>query len=120
MLVAAHQGRLDTPDKTGATGRVHLMGLLERESLPAAQRERHERELDGPPFPEPLGYLWERFETLNGMRSRSEDGPAAFTPEMLLAADTLFDWHLTPMEVEGLRRLDVAYRHPEPFLEEAE
>jgi hypothetical protein len=120
MLVAAHQGRLDTPDKTGVSGRAALCGLLEREALPAAQRARLEAELDGLPFPEPMAYLWDRFETLNGMRTVTEHGPVGFTPEMLRAADQLFGWALSPMEVEALRRLDVAYRHPEPFLKEAD
>ena len=70
------------------------------------------------PFPEALRYLWERFLVLHGMRAQALHGLAPFTPEMLYAADRLFRWRLAPIEVEGLRVLDVAWRHPEALHDE--
>jgi hypothetical protein len=66
--------------------------------------------LDGPEFPEPLTYLFERFNMLNGMRGEGMSGPGAFTPDFIKAADDLFDWGLQPHEVEALAQLDLTWR----------
>jgi hypothetical protein len=116
MQYAAHQARLSIPDRNGVPQRAHLEGLLD--NIYYKGRTAIERALAGPEFPEALRYLWDRFLVLHGMRAQAVQGLAPFTPEMLYAADRLFRWRLSPIEVEGLRALDVVTRHPESLKDE--
>lgn len=109
MQFAAHVATLAKPDEKGVPARVHLEGLAKRgHASPDVLRE-----LEGPPFPEALDYLWERFQRLNRMRPESAHGLGALTPPVILAANQLFDWELEPHEVEALADLDLVTRHPE-------
>jgi hypothetical protein len=116
MRHAAHQSRLMTPDSSGVTQRAHVDGLLARFRMSGDTKREAEQLaiLDGP-VPDPpvaLEYLWERFGVLNGMRHEGTHGLAPFTPESIAAANALFRWQLTPLEVDGLRLLDLAWRNP--------
>lgn len=117
MRVAAHESRLRTPPpgaKDGVPQRVYLEGLVKRRAYIGEVRYAAAMaDLRGPERPEALDYLWERFATLDGMRHEGTHGPAPFTPESIAAANVLFCWQLEPYEVEALRMLDVASRHPE-------
>lgn len=115
MRVAAHDARLDAPptgSKDGIAQRVHLQGLVKRGPLHPHYAWAL-RELMGPEIPEAVEYLWDRFQILNGMRHEGVHGPAPFTPETIYAANELFCWQLEPQEVDALRLLDLASRHPE-------
>lgn len=115
MRHCAHAARLATPDKSGTAQRVHLEGLLAR-GVDMLGEEKYATllaQLEGPERPECLEYLWEQFSVLNGMRAEGMHGLAPFSPESIAAANRLFRWQLTPIEVDGLRQLDLAWRHPE-------
>jgi hypothetical protein len=122
MRYVAHHAWLDAPAegaKEGASQRVHLEGLVRRGIEQGKPRPDLVTKLEGPEpeHPEALDYLYNRFRTLHGMRGQSVHGLAPFTPEAILAANALFDWELTPIEVDGLRSLDLAYRHPASVLD---
>lgn len=108
MVYAAHVATLNQPDEKGVVARVHLEGLVRR----GKASEEVLRDLEGPPFPEALDYLWARFQRLHQMRPESANGLGALTPPVILAANQLFDWELAPHEVEALADLDIATRFP--------
>lgn len=64
-------------------------------------------------MPDALAYLWARFGVLDGMRTFHMSGPNPITPEAIRAATGLYGWTLSPLEVDALRMLDMAVRHPE-------
>lgn len=113
MLFAAHVATLNQPDEKGVPQRVHLEGLVRR----GVASEAVMQELEGPPFPDALDYLWTRFQRLHAMRPEAAHGLGALTPPVILAADTLFQWNLEPHEVEAIADLDVVTRHPETMKE---
>lgn len=71
-------------------------------------------------MPDALAYLWERFGVLDGMRTFHMSGPNPLTPDAIRAAAELYRWTLSPLEVDALRMLDVAVRHPEAGAEDEE
>lgn len=107
MLYAAHEAELNAPTEDGATVRAYL------ESRAATGKQDAIDKLAGPERPIALEYLWERFQTLDAMRAEGMNGRAPLTADAIDAANRLFQWHLTPLEVDGLCRLDGATRHPE-------
>lgn len=109
MAYAAHVAVLARPDEKGVTARAHLVGLVRRGVASAAVLS----DLDGPPFPEVLRELWDRFQRLHGMRPEATHGLGAITPPAILAANELFHWELEPYEVEAIADLDTVTRHPE-------
>lgn len=111
MAYAAHTAMLNQPDEKGVTQRVHLMGLVRR----GVASEQVRRDLEGPPFPESLDYLWEQFQRLHRMRPEAMNGMAALTPPIILAANQLFGWDLEPYEVEAISDIDLVTRFPASF-----
>lgn len=65
---AEHDFKLSIPDKDGITEREHLE-TVER------QIGRKPLGLEGPPFPEPLEYVWSAFLSLNNARGTGFSGP---------------------------------------------
>lgn len=80
---------------------------------PGPKGEAARARLDGPEVPDALVYLWERFVVLDAMRTHGMAGPNPVTPAAIRAAAALYDWTLTPLEVDAIRVLDGAIRHPD-------
>lgn len=95
------EGQLRRAELLGRTDEEALAGLAGPEVLEDVEAGAHV-----------LAYLWGYLLTLDGMRAEGFSGAAAFTPEMIEAADRLFRWDLQPYEVRALRTLDLNLRHP--------
>lgn len=66
--------------------------------------------LDGPPFPDTLGYLHQWFGELSNARGMGFTGPAAITYQDVDAWARLTDQHPAPHEVAALFAIDAAWR----------
>lgn len=74
------------------------------------QGRKSRAELDGPPCPEGLAYLWEWFLDLSRTRQIGDFGVQAITYTELAAWSGLRDYRLAPHEVDALLELDTAVR----------
>lgn len=106
MAYAAHLTMLSQPDEKGHAQRAHLEGLVRRGVATAAQR----RMLDGPPFPEALGYLWEWHGELARTRSAGMNGVDPLSYPTIDAWARLTERAPLPDEVDALLRLDAVTR----------
>jgi hypothetical protein len=68
--------------------------------------------LEGPPFPDALGGVWDIFQRLDAMRAVGFNGPERFTPTHIADGARLFGWTLEPHEVEALVALDLVTLYP--------
>jgi hypothetical protein len=68
--------------------------------------------LEGPPFPDALGYLWGWFERLDRMRGVAMHGPERITAGMIRDAAALYGWDVAPHDVDGLMVLDIVTLYP--------
>jgi hypothetical protein len=96
------QAKLAKTGEDGVSQRDHWEAAAKRGSAAAIAA------LKAPPFPEDLRQLWGCFQTLSGMRSMGMAGPARISALDIYAANALFGWHLVPVEVEAITRLDIA------------
>lgn len=90
----------------GKTVRWHLRVLANRGD--AGSRAQ----LEGPPVPEGLAYLWDWFWELDAGRAEGFTGPAAFSYQELDAWARLTGRQPSPHEVQALMSIDLAVRHP--------
>lgn len=104
MLAVAHDARASRPTKDGSTQRAHWQAAAQRGSRVAQQA------LEGPPFPESLGYLYDWFVALSAARREGLNGPAALTHQDIAAWASLMDERPAPHEVEALLLLDLTWR----------
>lgn len=111
MDYARHEGRMRQPVE-GSTGsqREHLAALVERMNSPAHARLL--KELDGPPFPEDLGYLWVWVMELDRARRVGPHGLEGFSYQEIEAWARLTDRDPQPHEIAALLDLDAVLRFP--------
>jgi hypothetical protein len=102
------------------SNRSHLEGKVKRMLQTYGEHSEQYRKaveemgaVEGPEPPEALAYLWQMFQTLDGMRGVGPNGLLGFTPESIKAADSLLDWRLEPREVLALHQLDMVMRFPD-------
>lgn len=107
MCAAAHDARLRQPAKDGKAQRVHLEAAAARGSASAIAL------LDGPEFPDELGYLWGWFQELDRTRSYGMNGAEALTYPAIDAWARLTGRSPDALEVDALILLDLIARHPE-------
>lgn len=67
------------------------------------------RELDGPPFPPELHYVWSDFLRLSKRRPKTMNGPDYIPYESIEAFKTAADLDVVPEAVEIIERLDDVY-----------
>lgn len=112
MAYAAHVATLaQRPDDKGFDQRAHLAGLVKRGQATEAQR----RMLDGPDFPEAVGYLWDWHSELARTRTVGMNGVDPLTYPTIDAWARLTDRSPLPDEVEALLDLDAVTRNPDAF-----
>lgn len=92
----------------GATQRDHLLAAAKRGHLEAIKA------LDGPYFPEVVGYLYAWFMQLNNGRRIGVNGPERITYADIYAWSVLTGNNPQPQEVEALMQVDAAYLYPGP------
>jgi hypothetical protein len=82
-----------------------------REHLQAVEKQTRHRpaELDVPPLPEEITYLWIWFLQLHRRRPYSQFGPGPITYSELLAWTTLRGIRLLQFEIDGIEALDAAF-----------
>jgi hypothetical protein len=108
MDYARHQAEMMRPGPDGVPNAEHWSEAARRGNAVARAK------LDGPPFPDALGYLWQWAMELQG---RSGVGMAGLNP---LSYGTIMDWatltdqYPEPHEIEALLILDAVMRAPEP------
>ena len=94
-----------TLQEDGHSTRDHLQALVR------AGRKRPE-ELDGPQFPDEIGYLWDWFGELDRTRDLGPHGPRALSYMEVDAWARLTGRSPMPHEVDALMVLDGAMRAP--------
>lgn len=82
--------------------------MLER-ARTAERREELERELDLPPLPWCLVYLWSQFIRLSNRRGSNGFGPSLLTYTEIEAFQRLSGFHFTPWEIEMIEVIDQSY-----------
>lgn len=98
--------------KDGLTEGHHLQLLADKGHKVAIEA------LEGPEFPDALGYLWDWFLELDYARSTTAmEGAGPVTYEQVDAWCRLTDRHPEPFEVRALFVLDIAIRFPPKLLE---
>tara|TARA_R110000868_G_scaffold150541_11_gene373805 strand:+ start:460 stop:777 length:318 start_codon:yes stop_codon:yes gene_type:complete len=90
------------------TLRDRLEGLLTRTRSAEKQAELEE-ELEVPPFPDGVGYLWEWFMDLSRSRPSTGFGPAGITYSEIQAWAALKRVNVAAWEVDILRALDAVF-----------
>lgn len=101
---ARHQFELDVPDKGGTPAREHLAGALKR-ARTEERRRALAAELAGPPFPQPLRYLWLMWvEVADGLESGGWGVPVV-TWQSLDAWSRLTGVTIAPCEALALVRI---------------
>lgn len=103
VLWAEHQFKLNKPDQNG---------IPEREHLEQVERQTGYRPppLEPPvEFPDPLVHIWSAFCDLNAARSMGFSAPNPITYTELKAYMELTGTPLSPVDVDAIKRLDVAY-----------
>lgn len=104
MVWARHQFELDICDSNGFSSREHLVGALKR-ARTEVRRQLIAAELAGPPFPQPLEYLWLLFvEIADGLEANGWVPPVV-TWQSLAAWSQLTGISLQPTEALALVRL---------------
>lgn len=107
MTYAAWEARMSTPDKSGSTPRDSWRVLARKGRADALAM------LEGPPFPDALGYLWGWCLELRRGLGVGMEGLASLTWPALDAWCRLTRRDPAPHEVDALFDLDRVLRHPE-------
>lgn len=100
---------LGAPNKDGATPRQIFGGLIERTKRPESLAE-YEAELECPPFPEPLGYIWVVFNRLSARRGSNGFSLNPISWPDIDAFMRLSGFRLVPWEIQMVEELDDLYR----------
>jgi len=107
MQFAAWDARMSTPDKSGSTPRDSWRALAKRGRLDAYTH------LDGPAFPDSLGYLWEWSRDLRRGTGTDMNGKAPLSWIVLDAWARHSGNAPAPHEIDALFSLDAVMRHPD-------
>lgn len=103
---------MQAPARTGGATRAHLEDAA-RQGNAAAIAALQSAE-NSAVLPEPLEYLWERFEILDRLRGEGMHGPQPFTSQHIAATALLYGWPpFTRAELDALTVMDAVWRHPE-------
>ena len=86
----------------------HIEGLLDRAKTPE-RREKLEAELDLPPLPWCLVYLWNRFNRLSNRRGSNGFGPSLLSYTEIEAFQVLTGFRFTSWEIEMIEMLDLEF-----------
>ena len=102
MDYAEHQFKLVKPDKDGHTQKAHLEQLQKQmgKKLP---------ELEGPPFPSEVGFIWEAFLQLNDSRTMGTASANPIPYEAIKAFMEITYTVLSPRDIAVIKDLDKLY-----------
>ncbi len=103
IAYAEHQAKLGARQEDGSTWGEHLEKLVKMGRKPQS-------ELDGPPLPRELGYLWEWFGELQRTRQMHQHGMQALTYGEIAAWAELTGREPLPHEVTTLLDVDMTIR----------
>ena len=104
IAFAERHFELNTADHEGVTHRQRIEGLMKRAS--PQKLASYEAELEMPPFPQALDYLWQAFWRLRARVNASGFGVGRITWPDIDAFCRHSRLSLAPWEVEILERLD--------------
>jgi hypothetical protein len=110
LAYARHEARMrESVEGTRHSVRAHLKAAADRGSVTAAE------ELAGPELPEALGYLWDWFSELDGVRTFNgmNGHPEPITYQAIDAWSRLTGRGPTPEEVQALVLIDGVYLNPQ-------
>lgn len=107
----AHEGRMRELQDGGKPARVHMENLVR-------QGRKTQDELDGPPVPDALEYLYRWLMELDRARDFGMSGPKLFTYPQVESWARLTGRDPEPHEVEALMHLGTVLLHPPPVEQE--
>lgn len=94
---ARHEFWLNSTDRQGVTVSDHYLQL------------GREADLEGPDFPDVVGYLWDYFMELHAARPVGAMGAGPLTFEGIKAWSDLTHRELSPWEVKALKDIDAIW-----------
>lgn len=100
--------RLAQPDEGGLSHRETLEGLAERTKRPE-KRAEYEAQLQTPPLPAALAYLWTAYLRIRRRKGGSGFGPSPIDGGDVESYERRFRFRFTPWEHEMIDALDDAY-----------
>lgn len=109
LAFAAHESRMRQP--AGKDAKISVRVALE--AAAARGVESAAKALEGPPFPDALGYLWDWWNELDRGRSIGMNGPDPITYPLIESWARLMGREPSPADVDLLLSIDVVMRHPE-------
>lgn len=99
---AEHSFTLNAADKDGVSLKDHLEIIQEQTGVTP-------KELEDVPFPVLVQHIWSAFVSLSDSRSAGFSGPNALTYTEIKAWMELTNEHLSPRDIEAIKKLDTAY-----------